>query len=167
VGRFIRKVAPPACLEVVRDDREKTPFELPSARFKVRIHRLLTGDYSFKGLEGVVAIERKSGLAEICSDLAVSSRPRFQRFLDRMKDYPVRVMLVGGNGPNDAFTIPDYRGRVSTPIHRTAIWWLSNITVVYGIPVLFVGDPVVDSLVYRAFEDAYTAGMAYIRRGSK
>jgi hypothetical protein len=148
------------------DDRERQGFILPEDRFSVRTRRLLTADYSFVGLESVVAIEKKSGLAEICSDLSGKNRPRFLRFLDRLSRYPVKVMLVEGNGPNDAYSLPDYRGG-STPLFKTSNFWLSKMVTAYGIPVLFVGEPRIDELVINVFQDAYAAGIKYRDRSSK
>ena len=162
--RFVRKAKIPTWLPVVRDDREKRPFDLPLDAFHVTTKRLVTGDYSFVGLRSIVAIERKSGLAEICSDLSGKNRPRFLRFLGRMSKYPVRIMLIEGNGPNDIFDAVDYRGG-TTPLHRTVAYWLSKISVEYRIPTLFVGDPAMPGLIEQVFRDAYAAGVVYRDRG--
>jgi hypothetical protein len=161
---FIRQAKTPPRLPVIMDDRERQGFILPEDRFSVRTRRLLTGDYSFVGLESVVAIEKKSGLAEICSDLSGKNRPRFLRFLDRLSRYPVKLLLVEGNGPNDAFELIDYRGG-TTPLFKTCNFWLSRMTTIYGIPVLFVGEPRVEELVINVFQDAYVVGIRFKNNG--
>lgn len=160
MGRFVRRSQIPRRLPVLQDDREKRPFTLPEEGFHTTICRLVTGDYSFAGLRRIVAIERKSGLGEIIADLSGNNRPRFVRFLERLSRYPAKVMLIEGNGPNDVYSLPDYRGG-TTPLARTAEYWLSQITVKYGIPTLFIGDPPLGSIVEQIFQDAYAAGLRH------
>jgi hypothetical protein len=164
--RFIRTVPPPARLVVYQDDRERQGLLLPDTKFVTITRRLLTGDYSFKGLESVVAIEKKSGLGEICSDLSGKSRARFLRFLGRMSRYPVKIMLICSSGPNEVYALPDYRGS-ATPLSKTSNYWLSKINMEYGIATLFVGSPLNEELVVNIFQDAWTAGQKYLTRGGR
>ena len=164
--RFIRQPPAPQRLQVLQDDRERQGFLLPDTQFLVTIRRLLTADYSFNGLESVVAIEKKSGLGEICSDLSGKSRARFLRFLTRMSRYPVKVILICSNGPNEVYTIPDYRGS-ATPLSKTSNYWLSKINMEYGIATLFVGSPLNEELVWSIFQDAWLAGQKYLTRGGR
>jgi ERCC4-type nuclease len=71
-----------------------SPGQLPLnlARRKSELGTLSTGDYSMKGLEYVVCIERKS-LADLLGCVGCD-RERFERELHGMLTYPVRVLLV-------------------------------------------------------------------------
>ena len=72
------------------DSREQLQLDLSPLRTEQAT--LPTGDYSLKGLEHVVAIERKS-LDDL---LGVTGRDisRFDREVQRLLAYPVRVLLV-------------------------------------------------------------------------
>lgn len=72
------------------DSREQTPFDL--APMMTERATLDVGDYSVKGLEHVVSIERKSllDLVACCG----RERARFQRELDRLRGWPVSAVVV-------------------------------------------------------------------------
>ena len=72
------------------DSREQLPLCLDPLRTEPAT--LPTGDYSLKGLEHHVCIERKS-LDDLLGCVG-RERERFERELHRMLAYPVRVLLV-------------------------------------------------------------------------
>ncbi len=72
------------------DTREQMPLDL--APLRTEPSTLPTGDYSLKGLEHVVCVERKS-LDDLLGCVG-HDRERFERELKRMLAYPVRVLLV-------------------------------------------------------------------------
>src|SRR5437763_1557404 len=72
------------------DSREQLPLCLDPLR--VEPGTLATGDYSVKGLEHVVAIERKS--AEDMLSCVGRERGRFDREIQRLLAYPVRAIVV-------------------------------------------------------------------------
>ena len=81
----------PDDLTAIIDSREQTPLALliPSVR-----GTLQTGDYSLRGLEHLVAIERKS-----IQDLAMScgrERDRFDRCIDRLRHMPLGMIVIEG-----------------------------------------------------------------------
>ena len=83
------KLDPSSVIAIV-DTREKLPLDL--APLRTEPATLSTGDYSLKGLEHHVCIERKS-LDDLLGCVG-RDRDRFERELHRMLAYPVRVLLV-------------------------------------------------------------------------
>lgn len=85
----------PASLEMesltaIIDTREQSPWDLsPMPTIRQGLH---VGDYSLKGLESIVAIERKSlpDLVMCCG----SERDRFQRELDALRGWPVSAVII-------------------------------------------------------------------------
>ncbi len=79
---------------VIIDTREQSPWDFPVDVARVR-EGLCTGDYSIRGLEGIVRIERKSidDLAACCG----RERDRFERELLRLRAFPRRAVVVEGS----------------------------------------------------------------------
>ncbi len=80
----------PEDLTAVIDTREKNPLEL--SPLCVERRSLVTGDYTVKGLEHLVAIERKS-LSDLLACIG-QQRERFEREVQRLLAYPVRALVV-------------------------------------------------------------------------
>lgn len=80
----------PENVTAIVDTREQTPLDL--APLRTIGGTLDTGDYSVQGLEHVVRIERKS-LTDLLGCVG-RERERFQREVDRLLAYPVRVLVV-------------------------------------------------------------------------
>jgi len=80
----------PDLLTAIIDTREQTPLDL--APLQMEPGTLDTGDYSLRGLEHVVRIERKS-LDDLVACVG-RERERFDREVQRLLAYPVRVLLV-------------------------------------------------------------------------
>ena len=79
----------PESVTAIIDTREQCPLNL--APLQTEVGTLCTGDYSIKGLEHVVRIERKG------SDLIAavgSERERFDREVQRLLSFPVRVLVI-------------------------------------------------------------------------
>lgn len=129
-------------LTFVVDSREQTPYEFPGR--KIEVSALPVGDYSLKGLEGEIAIERKGAdlIQSICHD-----RDRFERELERGRGLSYFALvcectladLANGN----------YRSRMNP---KSAVQTLLTFSVRYGIPIFFVdnrnyGNRVVESLL--------------------
>lgn len=77
-------------LVAIQDTREQEPWDL--SPMSVEIGTLSVGDYSIRGMEQVIAIERKS-----LSDFVMccgSERERFQRELDRLRGWPVSAVVI-------------------------------------------------------------------------
>lgn len=72
------------------DSREQLPLDL--APLRVEVDTLPTGDYSVRGLESLIAIERKS-LGDLLACVGVE-RSRFDRSVQRLLGYQVRALVV-------------------------------------------------------------------------
>jgi len=81
---------PDAAVVALIDTREQSPLNLSPLRSEPAT--LATGDYSVKGLEHVIAIERKSlpDLLACCG----RERDRFDREVQRLLAFPVRALMV-------------------------------------------------------------------------
>ena len=84
------RVLRPEDFLVLQDSRERAPWDLRPLR--VEVATLATADYSIRGLEDLVAVERKTllDLVACCG----SARERFERELDRLRAYPHRCVVV-------------------------------------------------------------------------
>ena len=83
----------PSDITALIDTREQTPVTLeykPSCVLKSEKVGLYTGDYSIKGLENHVAIERKS-LADLMGCIG-TQRERFEKEIIRLKGYEGTLM---------------------------------------------------------------------------
>ncbi len=80
-------------LTAVVDSREQTPWDL--SPMTMETNGLNVGDYSIRGLESIVAIERKS-LVDFVACCG-SERERFQKELDRLRGWPVSAIVIEAN----------------------------------------------------------------------
>ncbi|MBN1420976.1 MAG: hypothetical protein JXP34_19550 [Planctomycetes bacterium] len=118
--------------------REQAPLDLVPLR-TVRT-TLATGDYSIRGLEDLVAIERKS-LPDLIGCVG-RERERFERELRRLRAYPARAVVVEaswadlerGVGPLD----PQRRWR--SEVQPAAVTGSILSWIAWGIPILLAGD---------------------------
>src|SRR5262245_53638406 len=101
----------PSQLVAIIDTREQ--HELNLAPLPTERGTLATGDYSVKGLERIIAIERKS-LADLLACCGVE-RERFDREVQRLLAYPVRCLVIESNW----FTIE--RGEWRSQIRPAAV----------------------------------------------
>jgi ERCC4-type nuclease len=83
----------PEDVTAVIDPREQLPLDL--APLQSASATLTTGDYSVRGLENLVALERKSlpDLLNCCGN----ERERFEREVMRLLAYPCRALLIESN----------------------------------------------------------------------
>jgi ERCC4-type nuclease len=114
----------------VIDTREQQPLDL--APLQTVTGTLATGDYSVRGLEHVVAIERKS-----LSDLLACcgrERERFDREVQRLLAYPTRALIIESTWPE--IEAGGWRSELQ-PNHvlGSLLGWIAA-----GLPVLMCGD---------------------------
>ncbi len=114
----------------IQDSREQRPLCLDPLR--VEIAGLTTGDYSVKGLESIVAIERKSR-----DDLLAcvgQERERFDREVVRLLAYPVRALVIESTWPE--LEAGNWRSKI-TPAAAvgSCIGWIAA-----GLPIILAGD---------------------------
>ncbi len=85
----------PEKITAIIDTREQRPLTLqinPKLVLKSETATLGTGDYSVKGLENIIAIERKS-LDDLMGCIG-TGRERFEREMLRMRGFEVRGIVV-------------------------------------------------------------------------
>jgi ERCC4-type nuclease len=83
-------------MEIIVDTREQSPFSFPSEHdgeeIKVSIGTLPFGDYTIRGLEEIVAIERKS-LPDIVACCG-AERDRFNKELLALRGYKCKAVII-------------------------------------------------------------------------
>ncbi len=121
---------PVEAVTAIIDSREQLPLDLAPLR-TVR-GTLATGDYSIKGLESVVAIERKSLADLLCC--CGQDRERFEREIVRLLAYPVRAVVVEATWPQ--LESGDWRSQI-TPAAAvgSCLGWIAA-----GVPIVLAGD---------------------------
>lgn len=77
---------------IVQDSREQTPWKFPKC-YKVVENALATGDYTLRGWEHLVTIDRKE-LNDFIGCTLKTNRERFKRELKRMSNYPSAWIVI-------------------------------------------------------------------------
>lgn len=121
---------------IVRDTREQAgcgwQFNASGNCHGMVSEKLDTGDYSLKGFEHLVMIERKT-IADLWGTLTVG-KERFNKEMERAKVIPARFLIIEGNisdidrGFRYSKVSPEF-------IHASLI----SLQVKYGIHVIFAG----------------------------
>jgi len=131
---MVRLLANPRIIAII-DTREQLPLSLEfldGEAIPTERGTLATGDYSIKGLENLVAVERKS-LPDLMGCIG-RDRERFEREIQRMKGIPSRCLVVEASW--DEIGRGEYRSKVNP---RAAIGTLIG-WMVEGIPIAMVGN---------------------------
>lgn len=155
--RYLKKKKIPNQFTVLMDDREKKGWDLP---YKVERKRLKTGDYTVKGFEDVIAIEKKSGLVELLNDLTAKYRPTFERFLKRFSKYPVKVIVVEDTLSELSISralvhIKKKSGGRARLTSKSIHYWAAEISGKYGIPIVFVSKGMKGDLLPQVFRACF------------
>ncbi len=120
----------PEQVVAVIDTREQLPLAL--APLTTEGGTLPTGDYSVKGLETVVAIERKS-LADLLGCIG-QDRERFEREVMRLLAYPVRAIVVESTWPE--IERGEWRSKVTAAAAvGSLLGWIAA-----GVPIIMAGN---------------------------
>src|SRR3990167_2768861 len=123
------KTLKPSDVTFVIDTREQCPFDL--SPFPTEIGTLVTGDYSLKGFESEVSIERKS-LDDLCGVVG-GSRERFEKEIKRLLAYPHRCLIIETSW--EEIKQGHYRSQVNPEsVFGSLIGWQAE-----GIPVIMAG----------------------------
>jgi hypothetical protein len=120
---------------VLIDTREKTPFDFtnfPNWIADQKIKMLKVGDYSVKGMENLLVLERKS-LTDIITTL-MQQRTRFFKMCEQMTKYRWRALLIEASYEDIKSS---YDGEW-TSAHPNAIsGTLDALEARFGIPVIY------------------------------
>ncbi|MCP5006492.1 MAG: hypothetical protein GY941_21520 [Planctomycetes bacterium] len=163
MSQYRRKLKPLSsdfvvCFDHREEGRGKKPLKFPE--FEMERVTLKTGDYSIKGYETKVALEHKSGIAELYKDLVVSYRPTFTRFLQRLSDIRIKTIIVEQELTSVAVakTVQQLRyssNGMSRLTEATAWHWISKIQAEYGVPIVFCDKQAAVKLATEWMRHAY------------
>src|SRR3990167_7980076 len=120
----------PGDITALIDTREQTPLDL--SPLKTERATLTTGDYSVRGLEQEIAIERKS-MPDLLGVVG-RDRARFDREVKRLLAYPTRALVIEGSWRE----IESGNWRSSIPpqtVLGSILGWIA-----YGLPVIMAGN---------------------------
>jgi ERCC4-type nuclease len=116
---------------ILVDTREQRPARF-SGSVRTQSATLPTGDYSIVGFTHLVAIERKAG--EDLWGCCGAGRARFVAELERLRDYPLRAVVVEES--IDWFLMTPPRGRITgETVIRSTIGWQMD----FGVPFVWAG----------------------------
>lgn len=118
------------CLKI--DTRERSPLFLikPIKGLTIVRDTLSYGDYSIKGFESSIAVERKS-LPDLYSSIG-QGRDRFKRELDILKEYEWKAIVIEGS-ESEIFRFQDFSQMHPNSVRQTLV----SIEVRLGIPIWF------------------------------
>ena len=75
---------------ILRDTREKQGWDFEEQEITIADCKLDTGDYTVKGIENELVIERKAGVAEFARNI---TSPAFKREIRRMAKFPYAFII--------------------------------------------------------------------------
>ena len=116
----------------VIDSREQLPYSLEP--LQTVQGTLQTGDYSVRGLERDLTVERKS-VGDLIGCMTGEGRERFTRELERLQAFRHVAIVVEG----DWMTLVNggYRSKLNPKSATNSVTsWISK----YAVPFVFVGD---------------------------
>ena len=119
---------------ILTDTREQRPYSFRDYQTPIEAEALSCGDYSLKGFQDRIAVERKS-LNDLIACLTGSDRTRFEKELARAGSYERFAVVVEASLQDVSFN----RYRSAMEPHAV----LQSVTafyIRYGIPFLFCGD---------------------------
>lgn len=131
-------------LHIIVDTREQAPWSFPVEKVVSCRGTLKTGDYALSGDEGF-AVERKS-LDDFLGTISIGW-DRFLREIERMSDYPAKVVIVESDFRNCCFCEDASSGRIIEPRHNHPmlspgfiVKRIAELSMM-GVSVLFASDP--------------------------
>lgn len=120
---------------VIVDSREQTPFTFgahPNWIGGIVRQKIDVGDYSIEGMEGVLALERKS-LTDLLTTLT-QNRARFFRYCRRLAAFNHRALLIEASYEDVKSSYEDYYSCA----HPNAISGsLDALEAKFGIPIIY------------------------------
>lgn len=125
--------APKLPLVIDTNEPVGTAWEFDADLFAPQRSSLMTGDYSVRGLEDVITIERKT-LGD-CVSTVIHSWTRFRKTLYRMSGMDHAVVVVEASIA--AILNHEYESDAE-PL--AVLGRLNSIIIDHGIPVVFAGD---------------------------
>jgi hypothetical protein len=134
-------------LTVIRDTREQKgwdfhPEEKVAGKIQVlgtEVGTLEAGDYSLKGYEDIIRIERKMGFRELFGNYSpVANRERFEREMEKLRHIKYKYIIVESSLSDDLLGMAPPQVQTGLPCN-TVMKWLEELEVEYGISVKYAG----------------------------
>ncbi len=121
---------------IIIDSREREPFKFRASSTcdGYEIAKLDAGDYSIKGFENLITVERKNSIIELCGNLG-KNRVRFEAELERMKSIKFRYVIVEDHWAS----IFQYK-KHTTLSGPTILGSILAFNLKYGVQFIFAGD---------------------------
>ena len=122
-------------LTILYDDREKKGrWTIDHFKFKFVKKRLKVADYTIKGFEHIIAVEKKSGFKELIGNLTGKKRIKFMAYLKKLSKFPLPILVIEGNFNSlpRIFRELKYSGMNIEGVYS----WVTKIMVEYGIHVV-------------------------------
>ena len=133
---------------IIKDSREKKGYSFRKSQncAGMVVEKLDTGDYSVKGLEHIITIERKT-VSDLYGSLSpakskkknkdgvyTSSYERFMREMERIKDIPYRFIVIDGT-LGETMRGPQF-SQMSPNFIRSKLY---ELQILYNVHVIFLG----------------------------
>lgn len=119
---------------ILVDSREQIPFAFQGYDVDLEPTTLTTGDYSIRGFQNQVSIERK-GLDDLVSCLMNGSRQRFEKELSRARGLDFFAIVV--EGALSDISMGKYRSEMKP---QAALQSIITFQVRYRVPFLWCGN---------------------------
>lgn len=132
---------------IVVDTRERIPFDYEGdEEFEAIIHEKLdAGDYSLKGFEHIIVIERKANADELYNNFTQNKDRIFAEF-ERLRGHKIKIMMIEQSCEDVMNPLNYYVNKkginkraASMPVAVVAAN-LNTLIVEYGVQVIFAGS---------------------------
>jgi len=143
-------------MRIVADSREQLGYAFTDERYagtEVTVATLSTGDYSLRGLENVIACERKS-LTDLIGCLG-RDRDRFERELQRARALDAFVVIVEGSWAD--LVGGNFRSQLNP---HSAAQSIASFTARLNIPFWFCGNRAAGEYCVYSFLHQWLKGAA-------
>lgn len=138
---------------IIVDSREKEPFRFrASATLEgTETAKLDAGDYSIKGMEDLISVERKQSVTELAGNFG-RNRARFEREMERMQDVKFRYVIVEDHWSSLNGKLVKYSKMSAKAVFES----ITTFELKYGIHFIFAGNKkqaqaITRSLLIRAY----------------
>ena len=128
---------------VLVDTREKKPWTLASSRILGMEHRKLdTGDYTIKGYEHLLCIDRKASVQEVVNNVR---EPRFAKELLRIRKFPHAFLVMEFeldeliNFPHNTSLPPKVKKQIRTN-GKYLLRCLTRMQIKYNFNIIYAGN---------------------------
>jgi hypothetical protein len=135
-------------ITIIRDTREQKGWDFPAEEKqagKIRIagtieQALDAGDYTIKGYEDLIRIERKYGFTELFGNLVPKEvQLRFEREMERLRPIPHKYIIIETSLSDDILGLSIPQMKFGPPASRI-VKWLMEISLEYNVMPIFAGS---------------------------